>query len=77
MSRISTVMCAPIYTERIGLETEVFVGPEVGIQHPSSVRCDLITLLFKTQLSRRVGQLTAAQKNDLRRALVVAFDLQV
>ena len=33
---VSTVICAPVYGEVLGLTTEVVLGPETG--HPASVR---------------------------------------
>ena len=39
-SRFSTVMCAPIYTSREGLSTQVAVGAGEGLKHESSVHCD-------------------------------------
>jgi len=33
---VSTVVCAPVYSQVLGLSTEVFVGPEEG--HPPGVR---------------------------------------
>ena len=37
---VSTVICAPVYGEVIGLATEVMVGPEEGIPRDSAIRCD-------------------------------------
>ncbi len=45
---ISTVICAPVYSEVLGLSTEVVLGPEDGLPHVSAVRCDFLTLLFKS-----------------------------
>lgn len=44
---ISTVICAPIYGEVLGLAPEVVVGPEEGIPRVSAVRCDFLMLMFK------------------------------
>jgi mRNA interferase MazF len=41
-SRFSTVICAPVYTQRRGLATEVAVGVEDGLVHESSVLCDAL-----------------------------------
>ncbi|MCP9496054.1 MAG: type II toxin-antitoxin system PemK/MazF family toxin [Pyrinomonadaceae bacterium MAG19_C2-C3] len=35
-----TVVCAPIYSKYIGLQTEVEIGVDEGLKHDSSVRCD-------------------------------------
>ena len=37
---ISTVICAPVFGEVLGLGTEVVIGPEEGVVRQSSVRCD-------------------------------------
>ncbi|HXX23029.1 MAG TPA: type II toxin-antitoxin system PemK/MazF family toxin, partial [Terriglobia bacterium] len=39
-SRFPTVICAPVFTRGHGLETEVSVGPEEGLKHPSWIGCD-------------------------------------
>lgn len=74
---MSTVVCAPIYSQVLGLETELVVGPEQGVHHTSSVRCDMLTLVFKHRVGRYVGRLTAEQVVDLDRALIVALQIQV
>ena len=50
-SRFSTVVCAPVYTRRGGLATEVDLGPEEGLTHESSIHCDPLVSIQKTQLS--------------------------
>jgi len=44
---VSTVICAPIYSEILGLATEVVVGPEEGVPRSSAVRCDFLMLMAK------------------------------
>lgn len=72
---VSTVICAPVYSEILGLSTEVVVGPEEGLPHPSSVRCDFLCLMFKSRLTTYVGSLGPAALSRLDRALAVAIDL--
>lgn len=48
---VSTVICAPIYSEILGLETEVVLGPDDGLPRVSAVRCDFLTLMFKRRLT--------------------------
>jgi mRNA interferase MazF len=72
---ISTVICAPVYGEVLGLATEVVVGPEEGIPRASAVRCDFLMLMFKDKLNARTGKLSAAKLLELNRALAKALDL--
>jgi mRNA interferase MazF len=72
---ISTVICAPVYGEILGLDTEVVVGPEEGIPRSSAVRCDFLMLLFKEKLATRTGRLTPSKLQELNLALARALDL--
>jgi mRNA interferase MazF len=72
---VSTVICAPVYSEVLGLTTEVVLGPEDGLPHTSAVRCDFLTLMFKMKLTNFVGTLTAMKLAELNRALALALDL--
>ena len=72
---VSTVICAPIYSEVLGLTTEVVLGPEDGLPHVCAVRCDFLTLMFKTKLTNFVSTLASAKIAALNRALVYALDL--
>jgi len=73
---VSTVICAPIYSEFLGLGTEVPVGTEDGLPRGSSIRCDFLTLMFKRRLTTPVGRLGVAGLRDMDRALKVALDLR-
>ncbi len=72
---ISTVMCAPVYSEILGLKSEVELGIEDGLPHNSAIRCDFLTLLFKRKLTHFVGTLSAAKMKELNRALNYALEL--
>ena len=72
---ISTVICAPVYGEVLGLTTEVVVGPEEGIPRASAVRCDFLMLMFKDKLTTRTGKLSLPKLLELNRALAQALDL--
>ena len=72
---VSTVVCAPVYSEVLGLTTEVVLGPDDGLPRTCAVRCDFLTLMFKTKLTHFVGTLSANKIADLNRALVHALDL--
>jgi mRNA interferase MazF len=72
---ISTVICAPVYNEVLGLSTEVVLGPEDGLPHVSAVRCDFLTLMFKSKLTNFVGTLPPTRITELDRALAYALQL--
>ena len=74
---VSTVVCAPIYTRRLGLETEVALSAEDGVAHDSAIRCDFLTLMFKERLRHLAGRLGASKLAELDRALGVALELPV
>lgn len=73
---VSTVVCAPVYGEVLGLTTEVVLGPDEGLPKASAVRCDFLTLMFKRKLTDFVGTLPVEKINDLDRALATALDLR-
>jgi mRNA interferase MazF len=72
---VSTVICAPVYGQVLGLSTEVVVGPEEGLPRTSAVRCDFLALMFKRKLTGFVSALPARKMSELNRALAVALDL--
>jgi len=74
-SKANRVLCAPINTAGVGLSTEVQVGVDEGLKHDSVINCDQITRLEKSILTDYVGALSPIKLKRLRRALVVAFDL--
>lgn len=73
---ISTVVCAPVYSEILGLRSEVLLGVEDGLPHDSAIRCDFLTLLFKRKLTHFVGTLPASKVKELNRALRYALELE-
>lgn len=72
---VFTVVCAPIYSQFLGLATEVAVGVDDGLPRGSSIRCDFLTLMFKRRLTTLVGRLGLAGLRDLDRALGVALGI--
>jgi len=76
-SRFSTVVCAPVYSARHGLASQVAVGPDEGLKHESALHCDELVSLPKARLTRFVGRLSSSQVRDLDRALAAALDIDV
>ncbi len=74
-SRFSTVVCAPIYTQRMGSSTEVDVGPAEGLKHDSSIHCDALVSLAKSELTNYVASLPSALIAQLDQALRIALSL--
>lgn len=74
-SKHSTVICAPIYTARYGLSTEVPVGPDEGLRHESSVHCDALVSLAKSALTSYIGSLAPNRLPELDEALTVALEI--
>lgn len=72
---VSTVICAPVYGEVLGLTTEVVLGPENGVARTSAIRCDFLTLMLKSKLTHFVSTLSAAKLAELNRALAYALEL--
>lgn len=76
-SKFSTVICAPVYSVRHGLSTQVSVGPDEGLRHESSIHCDELVSLPKSMLTRFVGSLSAPSVAELDRALVAALGIDI
>ncbi len=74
-SRFSTVICAPVYTRRDGLATQVDVGPGEGLKHESSIHCDALVSLAKPRLTDYLASLKPERLRALDQALRVALAL--
>ncbi len=74
-SRFSTVICAPIYSSRDGLSTQVPISISEGLKHDSSIHCDELVSLPKTLLSHYVGRLGVLKTRELDRALIEALGI--
>lgn len=72
---LSTVICAPIYSEILALRSEVTLGTEDGLPHSCAIRCDFLTLMFKQKLTHFVASLSAARMEELNSALRYALEL--
>ena len=74
---VATVICAPVYSEVLGLSTEVVLGTDDGLPRTCSIRCDFLALMFKQKLTRYVGSLSRDKISELDRALATALDLRL
>lgn len=75
-SRFSTVVCAPVYSRRDGLSSQVDVGLAEGLKHDSSIHCDALVSIPKSALNDYVGELSAARLHVLKGALRLALDIE-
>ncbi len=75
-SRFSTVICAPVFSRRTGLSSEVPVGIAHGLKHDSAILCDALMSVEKSALRDYVGRLDATAMHALDEALRVALALE-
>ena len=73
-SRFSSAICAPVYSQRGGLSTEIEVGPTEGLKHASAILCDVLTSFPRNQLTDYVGTLGSDKLEALQTALRIAID---
>lgn len=76
-SNFSSVVCAPVYTRRDGLHSQVSVGIEQGLKHDSSIHCDELVSLPKILLTDYVGCLSSDRQLEVDRALAFALELRM
>ena len=74
-SNFSTVICAPVYSQRLGLSTQVEIGVEEGLKNASCIHCDEIISLPKSSLTNFVGSLPDSKLQKLKTALQTALDI--
>jgi len=74
-SAFPTVTCAPVFSSRHGLATQVPVGVGEGLKHDSAIHCDELVSLAKSVLTDYVGSLAASRIRELDRALAIALEL--
>jgi mRNA interferase MazF len=74
-SKFSTVVCAPIFSGRHGLPTQVSVGIAEGLKHDSAIQCDGLMSLEKSRLTDYVGELSDAKRAEMDKALQIALAL--
>ena len=70
--KIETVIVAPVYSEILGLATEIVLDSAHGIPIAFALRCDFLRLMFKRKLTGLVGRLTPGKVVELDAALMVA-----
>lgn len=76
-SKFSTVVCAPVYSTRHGLSTQVAIGVDEGLKHDSALHCDELVSLPKVMLTDFVGTLSPAKLRELDIALINALGIEL
>lgn len=74
-SSFSTVTCAPVYSARHGLSTQVPVGVDEGLKHESAIHCDELVSLPKSALTDYVGTVSGSRLAEINRGLAIALEL--
>lgn len=69
---LNAVIVAPVTSTVRGVSTEVPVGADDGVRHPSVVNLDSVQLLAKGRLVRRVGHARAETMRRICDALRIA-----
>jgi len=72
---IETVVCAPLYSEVLGIRSEVVLGKEDGLPKTCAIRCDFLMLILKSKLTQYAGSLSPRKEEELKQALVYALQL--
>jgi mRNA interferase MazF len=75
-SSFSTVICARVYTRGSGLATQVPIGEDEGLKHPSWIMCDDLASLRKSDLTNFIGSLSSSKVRELDQALAVAVGVR-
>ena len=76
LSSYQTAICAPVYSNRGGLDTEVNVGINEGLKHDSAIRCDELVSLSKSALTNYIGSLSPQKIQELNQALKIALEIE-
>ncbi len=74
-SKFSTVICAPVYSNYLGISTQVPIGIDDGLKHDSCIYCDEIISIPKSLLTDYVGTLSYQKLDELNKSLLIAFEL--
>ena len=74
-AKFPTAICAPVFSARSGLPTEVAVGPAEGLKLDSAIHCDSLISIDKARLEDLVGALSPAKLKELNAALSAALAL--
>jgi mRNA interferase MazF len=74
-SKYATLVCAPVFSEVLGLPSQVTIGVAEGLKHESAIHCDGLMSLEKSRLTDFVGSLGPTKLQELAAALRAALAL--
>ena len=72
ISRLSTVMVAPITSTIRGAPSEVLVGSEQGLKHQCAINLDHVQTVDQSRLRLFLGTLSRQKMSEVCRALAIA-----
>lgn len=70
---LHTVMVAPVTSTIRGIPSEVLVGVDEGLKHPSAINLDHLQTVEKSRLRRHLGRLRPEPLRKVCQALAVAL----
>lgn len=74
---MTKVTVAPVTSTVKGLSSEVGVGTANGLDHECAISIDNVVTIPTGSLGRTIGFLSPEQEQELARAVVLAYDLDV
>ncbi len=75
-THFDSVICAPIYTNCIGLPSEVEVGIDEGLKHDSCIHCDELVSIEKSKLTNFINSLSKQKIRELNQALKIVLEIE-
>jgi mRNA interferase MazF len=75
-SKADRVVCAPVNSTFVGLETQLPVGVAEGLKQESCINCDQLVLIERSRLTNYIGSLDPLKLRALRLALRTALDVE-
>ena len=70
---LHTVMIAPVTSTIRGIPSEVVIGTDEGLKHPSAINFDHVQTVEQSRLVRHLGRVSGKPLAAMCRALAVAF----
>lgn len=77
LAAMTKVSVAPITSTVKGLTSEVPVGPANGLDQDAAISLDNVVTIPKRNVGRTIGFLSHTQEEELARAVVLAYDLDL
>ena len=69
---LGTVMVAPITSVMRGAPSEVLIGVDEGLKHPSAINLDHVQTVEQARLTSYVGEVSSQKMREVCRALATA-----